>query len=138
MSFVKKRSADTLQKAAKGMMKYNSTNDPSPVRISRNRNVCDDPQNIQNEHEIEVRIVENKRVNKTPEYIKLSPSEFMNWWITATGANRKASNILLKYLKFKFDVDIPKDFRTLLDTPAKPVPKYLTLGSYVHLEFDRH
>lgn len=96
-------------------------------------NVSDGTRKRQEEGNGDIRIVENKRSHKMPEYIKLSPCKFMSWWITSTGAKLKSSNMLLKYLKFKFDVDIATDYRTLLETPVKPVPKYMNLGSYVHL-----
>lgn len=136
MSFVKKRSADALLKAAKKMIK------------EQNKNMTDDNDQhlpINENHEIrttrmaqenstcDIRIIENKRNHQIPEYTKLSPSEFMSWWITSTGAKVKSSNILLKYMKVKFDLDIATDYRTLLRTPVAPVPKYKTLGSYVHL-----
>lgn len=141
MSFVKKRTAGALLKAAKRMTKENNPDNESKIEnsTSKQREKRDDGRSIitRKEHQrvgnSDVRIVENKRNHDVPEYIKLSPSEFMSYWITSTGAKRKASNMLLKYLKFKFDVDIASDYRTLLRTPVTPVPKYKALGSYVHL-----
>lgn len=121
MSFVKKRTAGALLKAAKRMTKENNPDNESKIEnsTSKQREKRDDGRSIitRKEHQrvgnSDVRIVENKRNHDVPEYIKLSPSEFMSYWITSTGAKRKASNMLLKYLKFKFDVDIASDYRTL-------------------------
>lgn len=82
---------------------------------------------------VEIRIVSNFRSHKIPKYIEFSPSEFLAWWITSTGCKRKASNILLRYMKFKFNVDIPIDYRTLLRTPVSPIPTYIAPGSYMHV-----
>lgn len=136
MSFIKKRTADSLLKAAKKMSKDESSCS-TPTTVTSVRKLNDKTQVIQSELQTgstaDVRVVENKRTHEIPEYVKLAPSEFMRWWITTTGAKLKASNLLLKYLKHKFDVDIPADYRTLLGTPVTPVPKYKQLGAYVHL-----
>ncbi|KAG4076727.1 hypothetical protein HA402_002014 [Bradysia odoriphaga] len=50
---------------------------------------------------------------------------------------RKASNILLRYIKYKFNVNVPIDYRTLLKTPVNPVPKYVAPGSYMHVGVQR-
>lgn len=83
--------------------------------------------------DLEVRICKNKRSHAVSEYVKFSPSEFMAWWITATGAKRKASNYLLHYLKFKFNAKISTDYRTLLRTPRTPIAMVINPGSYIHL-----
>lgn len=82
----------------------------------------------------DVKINANKRNRDVPDYVKLSPHEFMSWWIASTGAKRKASNILLHYMKFKFGAEIPTDYRTLLKTPVKPVPIPIHPGTYGTLE----
>lgn len=116
MSRVEKRSTHSLLRVAKNMIRQSEDN--SRIRVSR---------------ELEVRISKNKRSHAVPEYVKLSPSEFMAWWITATKAKRKASNYLLHYLKFKFNAKIPTDYRTLLRTPRNPIPKIIHPGSYIHI-----
>lgn len=136
MSFVKKRSADALLKAAKKMIKEQNEDrtdggdQHSPTDVN---NGTQANQTTQQSAGCDIRIIENKRNHQIPDYTKLSPSEFMSWWITSTGAKVKASNVLLKYMKFKFDLDIATDYRTLLRTPVTLVPKYRTLGAYVHL-----
>lgn len=72
-----------------------------------------------------------------PDYVKLSPHEFMAWWIASTGAKRHASNILLHYMKFRFGAEIPTDYRTLLKTPVKPVPMPIHPGQYMHVGLHR-
>lgn len=136
MSFVKKRSADSLLKAAKRMTRENTY-------PNRNENLSLNTRDIETGNpEIEdqtlttqgkVKVVENKRSHKKPGYIDLPAKEFMAWYITSTGAKRKASNLLLKYMKYKYGEDIPADYRTLLRTPVKPVPKNITPGAYIHL-----
>lgn len=134
MSYVKKRSADCLLKAAKRMTLEKPPISQNTRPISpRNQRTFETGNSQVVSSQDEVRIVENMRSHETPEYVELSPPEFMAWWVTSTNAKRKASNMLLKYLKFRFDVDIPTDYRTLLGTPIKPVPKYMNLGAYVHL-----
>lgn len=118
MSSVKKRSSRDLLRAAKRMIS-DSEEVPQIIR-SRSR-------------DLEIRISRYKRDRQTPDYVNLSPKEFMAWWITSTGAKLKASNILLHYIKHKFDVDICTDYRTLLKTPKNPVPKIITPGSYIHV-----
>lgn len=112
---IKKRSTDNLLRTAKKL-------------IARG-----DIQEVQNDEQVTVRIVENRRNHEIPDYIELSPSEFMSWWITSTKAKKKACNILLTYMKIKFGLDLPRDYRTLLRTPKKSVPTYIGLGSYIHV-----
>ncbi len=133
MSFVKKRSADSLLKAAKRMMRNTSLERQQDAHQTPERDSNDGAPNPTVECVNNVIIVENKRSHTIPGYLKLTPSQFMSYWITATGPKLKASNMLLKYLKHKFDVDIATDYRTLLGTPTNPVPKYITFGAYVHL-----
>lgn len=116
MSRNQNRSAQSLLRIAKNMIRQPQEN--SRILVSRN---------------LEVRVSKNKRSHAVPDYVKLSPTEFMAWWITATGAKRKASNYLLHYLKYKFNVKIASDYRTLLKTPRKPIPKIINPGSYIHL-----
>lgn len=126
MLSIRKRSSDSLLKAAKKLIIENEgSSSSSSLGIN----------NIPIPHQnIELRIVENQRSREIPEYVKLSPTEFMSMWITSTGAKRKASNMLLHYLRYKFDVDISTDYRTLLGTPTKKtIPMYLAAGSYVYL-----
>lgn len=133
MSFVKKRTAGALLKAAKKMTKDNSIRStPASIRHV-NEEIQVTRKELQNDSNADIRIVENKRIHEIPEYIKLTPSEFMSWWVTSTGAKLKASNMLLKYLRFKFGADIPTDYRTLLGTPVTLVPRHRSLGAYVHL-----
>lgn len=82
---------------------------------------------------LEVKINRNKRIHSVHEYVRFTPSDFMAWWITATGAKRKASNHLLHYMKYKFNANIPLDYRTLLNTPRTPIAKVIFPGSYIHL-----
>lgn len=133
MISIKKRSADNLLKAAKRLTKENPEGEKdNSLRIARidneNRRL-----NVDLSTQCEVKIVENKRSHEVPGYINLPPAEFMAWYITSTGAKRKSSNILLKYLKHKYGENIPTDYRTLLRTPVKPVPANITPGNYVHL-----
>lgn len=115
MSSIKVRSSDNLLKAAKRLMNQ------------------DISQNVSDGNITDLNVVENKRSRETPPYVDMSPSHFMAWWITSTGCKRKAANIMLHYFKLKFDVDIPTDYRTLLGTPKKSIPKYVEPGSYIHL-----
>lgn len=137
MSFVKKRKADSLLKAAKKRIKEQIADETEGEDRNSQKNESSEHRTVTTAQEgdtnCSVRIVENKRNHHIPDYINLSPSQFMSWWITSTGAKVKASNILLKYLKYKFDLDIATDYRTLLKTPVTPVPKYKQLGGYVHL-----
>lgn len=82
---------------------------------------------------VQVAIRKNKRNRKVQDYVKLSPSEFMAWWMTSTGANRKSSNILLHYMKYKFNAKIPTDYRTLLKTPVTSIEQVVNPGSYIHV-----
>lgn len=118
---IKRRSTDNLLKAAKRLMNQNVSRFETP-------SISDDDD--------DVHVVENKRSHARPPYIDLSPSEFMAWWITTTGCKRKASNIFLHYFKFKFNLDIPVDYRTLLRTP-QPIPKHIEPGSYIHIGVGR-
>lgn len=138
MSFVKKRTADGLLKAAKRLTKENPRDFQNAQETASRNDREFDSRNFQiieqqKSRQRKVKIVENKRSHQIPEYIDLPPSHFMAWYITSTGAKRKASNMLLKYLKHKYGENIPTDYRTLLRTPVKPVPKNITLGNYVHL-----
>lgn len=120
MFTVKKRTSDSLLKAAKKMMRGETENElslPSSVR----------------EDLLDIEIIENQRNREVADFVKMSPSDFMAWWITTTGAKRKASNMLLHYFRHKFDVDIPTDYRTLLGTPNKPIPMLISPGSYMHI-----
>lgn len=117
MSYVKKRSSHNLLHAAKKM-------------ISDSEEL---PQVISTSHNLKIRISKYKRDRQIPDYVKLSAKEFMAWWITSTGAKLKASNLLLHFMKHKFDIDVPTDYRTLLKTPITPVPKIITPGSYIHV-----
>lgn len=137
MSFIKKRSADNLLKAAKRITTNNSRSVESKNGTVSQNTIASENGSSQN-HPPAVtttrhKIVENKRSHQIPGYVDLSPTEFMAWYITSTGAKRKSSNILLKYLKHRYGEDIPVDYRTLLRTPIKPVPKNITPGNYVHL-----
>lgn len=116
MSRVEKRSAHSLLRIAKNMIRQSQNT--SRIMVSR---------------DLQVRISKNQRSHAVPDYVDFSPPEFMKWWITTTGAKRKASNYLLHYFKFKFNVNIPTDYRTLLRTPRKPIPKVITPGSYIHV-----
>lgn len=80
-----------------------------------------------------VGVNKNKRNRRVRDYVKLPPSEFMAWWITSTGAKRKASNVLLHYMKYKFNVDIKTDYRALLKTPSAPIEKVMHPGGYIHV-----
>lgn len=111
-----KRSTQSLLRKAKNMIRQSEKT--SIITVSR---------------DVQVRISKNKRSHAVPEYVKFSPSDFMAWWITETGAKRKASNYLLHYLKYKFNVKIPMDYRTLLRTPRNPIAKVINPGSYIHL-----
>lgn len=105
MFVIKERSADSLLKEAKKLILQSKKNTQIVSSSSRNA---------------DVKINENKRNRENiRDYVKLSPREFMSWWITSTRAKRKASNILLHYMKFKFGADIPSDYRTLLKTTYK-------------------
>ncbi len=86
---------------------------------------------------VEIRVVRNFRSHAVPDYIEFSPSKFFAWWITSTGCKRKAANILLHYTKYKFNVDVPVDYRTLLKTPISPIPSYVAPGSYIHVGVHR-
>lgn len=121
MDSVQKRSARNLLRAARKLMNKKDTS-----KIVRSLS-----------QDVEIRIVKNFRSHEIPDYINLSTSEFLSWWITSTGCKRKASNILLRYMKFKYNVDMPIDYRTLLKTPVKPVPKYVAPGSYIHVGVHR-
>lgn len=112
MFTVKKRSSDSLLKAAKRMMRDETENELSLQFVRP---------------DLDIKIIE------IADYVKMSPSDFMAWWMTTTGAKRKASNILLHYLRHKFGVDIPTDYRTLLGTPNKPIPMLISPGSYIHI-----
>lgn len=57
----------------------------------------------------------------------------MAWWMTSTGAKRKATNILLHYIKYRFHENVPTDYRTLLKTPVKPIETVMHPGNYIHL-----
>ncbi len=118
MSYVKKRSSHSLLRAAKKMTRDNE----EPLQLIKFP-----------ARDMVVRISKFKRDRQTPDYVKLSAKEFMSWWITSSGAKLKASNILLHYMKHKFDLDIPTDYRTLLQTPKTPVPKIIEPGSYIHV-----
>lgn len=117
MSTFQKRSASNLLRAAKNMIR----NSNATTQI-----VCLPSREI-------VAVNKNKRSRRVRDYVKLSPSEFMAWWMTSTGANRKASNILMHYMKYKFKANIPTDYRTLLRTPAKPIETVMSPGSYIHV-----
>lgn len=137
MSFIiKKRSADNLLKAAKRVIRQNPYDLKRSVKTSSpnaKASLSKSFTMVETSTQQKVKIVENKRSHQVPGYIDLSPTEFMAWYITSTGAKRKSSNILLKYLKYKYGENIPADYRTLLRTPIKPVPKSITPGNYVHL-----
>lgn len=135
-NIIKKRSTDGLLKAAKRLTKQNPNNLKSTVKSSSRNTIASAGRNfhiVETSTQQQVKIVENKRLHKVPGYVDLPPAEFMAWYITSTGAKRKSSNILLKYLKHKYGENIPADYRTLLRTPIKPVPKSITPGNYVHL-----
>lgn len=40
-------------------------------------------------------------------------------------------------MKFRFNADIPMDYRTLLRTPVKPIPLPIHPGSYIHVGVHR-
>ncbi len=123
MFVIKKRTASSLLKEAKKQIidSEKTTQNVGPLP----------PKNT------DVKINENKRNRGVPNYVKFTPSEFMSWWIASTGAKRKASNILLHYMKFKFNAQIPTDYRTLLRTPVNPVPFLMHPGSYIHVGVHR-
>lgn len=110
MSCIKKRSSHALLHAAKKMIR-DAEEGPQIIRTSN----------------LKYESVNIKEIGK------LSPKKFKAWWITSAGAKRKASNILLHYMKHKFNLDIATDYRTLLKTPKNPIPKVITPGSYIHL-----
>lgn len=122
MFVIKERSAGSLLKEAKKLMVESKQNTQTVSSSSRNA---------------DVKINENKRNREIPDYVKLSPRELMSWWITSTGAKRKAANIVLHYMKFKFGADIPSDYRTLLKTPINPVPMPVHPGAYIHVGVHR-
>lgn len=117
MSAVQKRSTSNLLRAAKRMIE--NSNESSHI-------VC-----LPSRQQVTIR--KNKRNRKVRGYVKLSPPEFMAWWMTSTGANRKASNHLLHYMKYRFHANIPTDYRTLLKTPAKPIETVMHPGNYIHV-----
>lgn len=116
MSAVQNRSTSNLLRAAKKMIR----NDESSqiLSLSSGRKVA---------------VNKNKRNRKVRDYVKLSPSDFMAWWMTSTGSNRKASNIILHYMKYRFNAKVPTDYRTMLKTPVKPIETVMSPGSYIHV-----
>lgn len=117
MSAVQKRSTSNLLRTAKKMIKHSNESTQALCLPSRQQ----------------VTIRKNKRNRSVRDYVKLSPSEFMAWWMTSTGAQRKASNILLHYMKYRFHAVIPTDYRTLLKTPVKPIETVMNPGNYIHV-----
>lgn len=117
MSANQKRSASNLLRTAKNMIRNSS--ETTQVVCLRSGEI--------------VGVNQNKRNRRVRDYVKLSPSEFMAWWVTSTGAKRKASNILMHYMKYKFKADIPADYRTLLKTPVKPIESTINPGCYIHV-----
>lgn len=85
----------------------------------------------------EIRVNQNFRNHGVPEFVDMSPAEFLAWWISSTGCKRKASNILLRYIKYKFNVSVPIDYRTLLGTPVSPRQTYVIPGWYMHIGIQR-
>lgn len=122
---VKKRSSDNLLKAAKRLINKKPTSSNKNVEIVKSVVAFDK----------NIRVNNNKRVHEVRKFVELDPAKFMAWWITATGAKRKASNLILHYMKHRFDLKIPTDYRTLLKTPVNPIPKIIHPGSYIHLVF---
>lgn len=117
MSGLSKRSASNLLLAAKKMIR--DSEETSEILCLPSREV--------------VGVNKNKRNRRVRDYVKLPPTEFMRWWITSTGAKRKASNVLLHYLKYKFKLRIYSDYRALLKTPAAPIEKVMHPGKYIHV-----
>lgn len=73
----------------------------------------------------------NEKVTK--KVLNLSLKKFLAHWITMFNINRTASNILLTYLNANVDKRIPKDYRTLLNTPKESNTIKLGNGEYLHL-----
>src|ERR1700744_3062395 len=109
-NIIKKRSTDGLLKAAKRLSKHNHNNFKNTMKISSRNDTASASRYfhiVETSTQQQVKIVENKRLHKVPGYVNLPPTEFMAWYITSTGAKRKSSNILLKYLKYKYGENIP-------------------------------
>lgn len=122
---VKERSSDNLLKAAKRIIHRKPSPLSAQAKIEAGKSLSIGKTNI--------RVNNNKRNHEIHKFVEMTPAEFMSWWITTTGGKRKASNNILHYMKHKFNVKIPTDYRTLLKTPVNPVPWNVSPGSYIHL-----
>ncbi len=122
---MKERSSDNLLKAAKRLINKKPSS-RKEVEHEKTRKLIPAPS-------MNIKVNNNTRVREIRKFVEMSPAQFMSWWITSTGAKRKASNCILHYMKYKFNVKIPTDYRTLLRTPVKPVPLIVFPGSYIHL-----
>lgn len=67
----------------------------------------------------------------TPDNV--SKREKLAAWATETNQTRKSLNLLLEFLRKEYDSSLPKDSRTLLETPRNISIRNIDNGQYLHI-----